>query len=57
METEGVKERVKQLAENGGMSCHDARALAEELSVEYVVVGRACNDLEIKIFSCELGCF
>ena len=34
-----------------------ARAIAEELKIEYQEVGRTANELGIKIISCELGCF
>lgn len=57
MEQDTVKEEVRRVAEDGWISCHNARALAEELNVNYAAVGRACNELNIKIYSCELGCF
>jgi len=57
MDQEDVKKEVEQVAKNGGLSCHEARALAEKLGVDYGVVGQACNDLKIKIHVCELGCF
>jgi hypothetical protein len=57
MDQEAVKKEVEQVAKNGGLSCHEARALAEKLGVDYGVVGQACNDLKIKIHACELGCF
>lgn len=57
MDQEDVKREVERAAENGGLSCHEARALAEKLGVDYSVVGQVCNDLKIKIHACELGCF
>lgn len=52
-----VLEAVKGVAEDGRISCTVARKLAEELKVPPRVVGEACDALEIKIYSCELGCF
>jgi hypothetical protein len=57
MDLEQVKEAVERAATNGVLTCHDARALAEELEVEYSLVGRACNEVGVKVRVCELGCF
>jgi hypothetical protein len=57
MDLEQVKEAVEQAATNGVLTCHDARALAEQLGVEYSLVGQACNDAGVKVRICELGCF
>ncbi|OPX90433.1 MAG: hypothetical protein A4E53_00985 [Pelotomaculum sp. PtaB.Bin104] len=55
--TAEVLEAVKKASKDGRISCNDARKLAEELKVPNKVVGDAANELEIKIFGCELGCF
>ncbi len=57
MELEQVKEAVQQAAKDGVLTCHDARALAEELGVDYSLVGQACNEAGIKVRVCDLGCF
>ena len=57
MDLQQVKQAVEQAATNGVLTCHDARALAEELGVEYGLVGQACNEVGIKVRVCELGCF
>jgi hypothetical protein len=38
-------------------TCHDARALAERLGVDYATFGRACDEAGVKVRICELGCF
>jgi len=48
---------VKNAAKEGKLSCTSARKLADELHVSLKDVGGACNELKIKIFACELGCF
>jgi hypothetical protein len=57
MDLEKVKEAVVQAAKDGVLTCHDARALAERLGVDYALVGQACDDAGVKVRSCELGCF
>jgi hypothetical protein len=69
MDFEQVKQEVEKAAAEmattrGGeksteqvLTCHDARALAEELGVDYLTVGKACNEAGVKVRICELGCF
>lgn len=52
-----VLDAVKQAAKDGRLTCTEARKLAEDLKVNPSVVGKAANELKIKIKSCELGCF
>lgn len=37
--------------------CAKALQLAEQLGVKPVEIGKICNTAEIKITSCQLGCF
>lgn len=39
------------------LSCSQALAIGRELGAEPAVVGRACNELGIKLRDCQLGCF
>jgi hypothetical protein len=57
MDQENVKKEVEKAAHDGRLTCHEARALAEKLGVDYSEVGQACNELNLKIRACELGCF
>lgn len=52
-----VTEEIKKKSINGKLPCPVARKLAKELSVSYKEVGRAADELNIKITDCELGCF
>lgn len=52
-----VAEALKQEAHDGKITCTKARQLAERLQVSPLVIGRACDELKIKIIACELGCF
>lgn len=52
-----IRAELKAHANEGRISCSDARALAERLGASYAAVGQAANELGIKIKQCELGCF
>lgn len=39
------------------ISCADARAFASSNSIGLAELGAMCDDLGIKIYACELGCF
>lgn len=39
------------------LTCVEALRIAAELDVEAVQVGRICDQQEIRICSCQLGCF
>ena len=52
-----VKEEIRKKAENNRLPCTVAREIAREFSVSYKEVGRAADELKIKITECELGCF
>jgi hypothetical protein len=55
MDFEEVKLAVKEAAERKNMelTCHEARKLAEDLDVEYSVVGRACNKVGVRMKHCQ----
>jgi hypothetical protein len=61
MDFEQVKTEILKAAEQTEkekmLTCHDARALAEKLGVDYATFGRACDEAGIKVRICELGCF
>ncbi|QGT98756.1 hypothetical protein SYNTR_0163 [Candidatus Syntrophocurvum alkaliphilum] len=57
MDKAKIVEKVKEIATSGKISCSDARKLAKDLKVEPNVVGEACDEANIKICACELGCF
>ncbi|MDT3699277.1 MAG: hypothetical protein RO469_07590 [Thermincola sp.] len=50
-------EAVKNAATDGKLSCVAAHSLAEKLGVELIMVGKAADELKIKIKDCQLGCF
>ncbi len=52
-----VLEAVKEAAPEGRISCADAHELAKRLGVELLLIGKAADELKIKIKNCQLGCF
>lgn len=52
-----IIEEIKKRATEGKLSCAIARKIAEELGVSYKEVGKAADNLQIKITNCQLGCF
>lgn len=52
-----IHQLLKERSNDGKITCAEARKIAEELNVSYIEVGRAANELRIKIRKCELGCF
>ncbi len=52
-----IEQEIRKNAVDGRISCPVARKIAKELSVSYKEVGRAADELKIKITNCELGCF
>ena len=56
-EKDKIQAALSKRSENGRIPCSVARAIAEELKVDYQEVGRTANKFGIKIINCELGCF
>ena len=54
---EKVLQAIQERAVDSRLSCSEARRLASELDVPVREVGRAADELKIKIMACELGCF
>ncbi|MBF0456400.1 MAG: molybdopterin-guanine dinucleotide biosynthesis protein MobB [Nitrospirae bacterium] len=52
-----IENTLTGLSQDGRISCAQARKAAEALGVSYDKVGETANLLNIRITSCELGCF
>jgi molybdate transport system regulatory protein len=46
-----------QSGEAKKLPCSAAFKIAHDLEVSLAEVGRTCNELDIKIVGCQLGCF
>jgi hypothetical protein len=57
MENEQLVQKIKLHAKDGKIACKQALKLAEEENIAPKTLGEMLNELNIKIMSCQLGCF
>lgn len=50
-------ERILEEAAEKRLSCPQALAIARELDCDPVHLGRLCDELKVKLYGCQLGCF
>ncbi len=55
--SDDVQQRLKELSTEGKISCAQAEMVAKEYGLSRRAVGEIINELELKIVSCQLGCF
>ena len=55
--TKAVIERSKEVNGRRTLTCTQALGLASELRVEPIQIGRICNQENIRLGGCQLGCF
>jgi hypothetical protein len=48
---------VKKASRDGRLTCEKAHELGKELDVSLEEIGAVCNELNIRIKDCQLGCF
>jgi len=54
---ETLKEAVRKASSDGRLTCDKAHELGKELDVSLREIGAVCNELNIKVKACQLGCF
>ncbi len=57
MKREELIEKVRAASDGNRLSCEQAHELSRELNVTLGEIGAICNELKIRISSCQLGCF
>jgi hypothetical protein len=57
MDREMIIEAIQAAVKNNRLTCEKAHELSAKLSVSLHEIGALCNELKIKIASCQLGCF
>ncbi|HPF44357.1 MAG TPA: hypothetical protein PKV15_06615 [Syntrophomonadaceae bacterium] len=57
MNKDEVVEKLLDVAVNGKISCTEAREIMKDYNVPNGLLGKICDELGIKIYGCELGCF
>jgi hypothetical protein len=54
---EELKAALEKMVKEDRLTCTDAQAVAKELGMRPSEVGKAADELGIRIKDCELGCF
>lgn len=54
---ENVKKRILQEAPKLRLPCARAFIIAAESGYSQAELGELCNEIEVKIIQCQLGCF
>jgi len=58
METkEDIKQKILEVAKDGKAACKVLLAIAGETGTPPSEIGRLCNEMDIHISACQLGCF
>lgn len=57
MEDDQIKELIMKKQSDRRISCKAAFDIAKEAGVPGLKIGRLLDEMEIKIHSCQLGCF
>ena len=54
---EQLQEAVRNASRDNRLTCERAHELGKELGVTLQEIGAVCNELNIRINACQLGCF
>lgn len=54
---ENIIAAIRAASAGNRLTCEKAHELAKELKVSLREIGALCNEMKIKISSCQLGCF
>jgi hypothetical protein len=54
---DAILERAREIEGRKKLRCVDAFELARQYGVKVVRIGRICNQYNIRICKCQLGCF
>ena len=55
--TAAVLERAQEVDGKKKLSCAEAFGLAKKFDAKIIDVGRICNEQDVRIRKCQLGCF
>jgi hypothetical protein len=57
MQDNQIRELIMSKQSNQRISCRTAFEIADEAGVERMKIGKVLNEMDIKIYGCQLGCF
>ncbi|MBN1191954.1 MAG: hypothetical protein JXA46_19535 [Dehalococcoidales bacterium] len=52
-----IEKKIRESLVNGKLPCPMAFRIAGEFKITPKEIGEACNRMDIKVSSCQLGCF
>lgn len=52
-----LEEKIRNASKDGRITCAVLRKLSEETGTSYALAGKIADKLDIRIKSCDLGCF
>jgi hypothetical protein len=57
MNEHDIRQFIKKTCPNNKISCENVFRISEELGISKKEIGQILNELDIKIHSCQIGCF
>lgn len=57
MEKEELHQEILKHAQDGKIACRQCFDIAEQCDVSLKVIGDLCNEKNVRIHACQLGCF
>ena len=57
MNTDEILKAMQPFVQEGTLKCRDALALAARLNIKPTLIGKTCNQNDIRVINCQLGCF
>ena len=57
MEKEELYQEILKRAQDGKIACQQCFDLAREYNISLKIVGQVCNENNIRVRACQLGCF
>jgi len=57
MEKDQLYQEILKRAQDGRIACRQCFDIAAQCNVSLKVIGQVCNDNNVRIRACQLGCF
>jgi len=57
MDDREIREKIMEMQSGGRISCKQAFELSDQTGLPRMKIGRLLDEMEIKIHTCQLGCF
>ena len=54
---EMLRQEIRRFARDGKAACRALLELADRTGTPPAQIGRLCNEMNVKIHACQLGCF